>query len=210
MTLQPELGPMRAAPTGVAGTATSAVAELLADGEPARRRPSTLSWRARVSARRAGGGDLRLAGRGRARGHPAMDPCGSDRAPFERLAGTDLWLLRLPVEDGGRFEYKLAIGRQGGEEWILDPLNPARARDPFGENSVCRTSATRARSGASRAARRRAYRSRRGRQRRRSASAAASGSICRRARSGPGLSLVVIHDGEDFVTYADLRSRSTT
>jgi enterochelin esterase family protein len=27
----------------------------------------------------------------------------------------------------------------GHEEWILDPLNPARAGDPFGENSVCRT-----------------------------------------------------------------------
>ena len=32
---------------------------------------------------------------------------GGDRLPFVQLAGTDLWLLRLPVEDGGRFEYKL-------------------------------------------------------------------------------------------------------
>ncbi len=47
--------------------------------------------------------------------------------------------MRLPVENAGRFEYKLAIGRDGGEEWILDPLNPARADDPFGQNSVCRT-----------------------------------------------------------------------
>ena len=38
---------------------------------------------------------------------------GGDRLPFVQLAGTDLWLLRLPVEDGGRFEYKLAIGRHG-------------------------------------------------------------------------------------------------
>ena len=37
---------------------------------------------------------------------------GGDRRPFAQLAGTDLWLLRLPVEDGGRFEYKLAIGRR--------------------------------------------------------------------------------------------------
>ena len=62
-----------------------------------------------------------------------------ERAHFEQVLGTDLWLLRLPVTDGGRFEYKLAIGRHGGEEWILDPLNPARARDPVGENSECRT-----------------------------------------------------------------------
>ncbi|MEM9627358.1 MAG: alpha/beta hydrolase-fold protein [Pseudomonadota bacterium] len=64
---------------------------------------------------------------------------GVDRRAFERVPGSDLWLLPLAVEDGGRFEYKLAIGRDGREEWILDPLNPERATDPFGENSVCRT-----------------------------------------------------------------------
>jgi enterochelin esterase family protein len=64
---------------------------------------------------------------------------GADRRPFVRLAGTDLWLLRLAVEDGGRFEYKLAVGRDGHEELVVDPLNPARAGDPFGENSVART-----------------------------------------------------------------------
>jgi enterochelin esterase-like enzyme len=64
---------------------------------------------------------------------------GADRQPFVRLAGTDLWLLRLPVEDGGRFEYKLAVGRHGEEALVVDPRNPARAGDPFGENSVAGT-----------------------------------------------------------------------
>jgi enterochelin esterase family protein len=64
---------------------------------------------------------------------------GGDRLPFVRLAGTDLWLLRLPVEDGGRFEYKLAVGRDGREALVVDPRNPERAGDPFGENSVART-----------------------------------------------------------------------
>lgn len=64
---------------------------------------------------------------------------GPDRRPFVRLAGTDLWLLRLPVEDGGRFEYKLAIGHGGHEELVVDPRNPDRAGDPFGQNSVART-----------------------------------------------------------------------
>jgi enterochelin esterase-like enzyme len=64
---------------------------------------------------------------------------GADRTPFARVPGTELWMLRLSVADGGRFEYKLAL-RQGGEEiWINDPLNPRRAGDPFGENSVCET-----------------------------------------------------------------------
>ena len=64
---------------------------------------------------------------------------GIDRQTFLHLPGTDLWLLRLPVEDAGRFEYKLAVSREAREDWIVDPLNPARAGDPFGENSVCRT-----------------------------------------------------------------------
>jgi enterochelin esterase-like enzyme len=64
---------------------------------------------------------------------------GVDRRSFLPVPGTDLWLLRLSVEDAGRFEYKLAISRNGHEDWIVDPLNPVRAGDPFGENSVCRT-----------------------------------------------------------------------
>jgi enterochelin esterase-like enzyme len=64
---------------------------------------------------------------------------GVDRRSFLPLHGTDLWLLRLGVEDAGRFEYKIAVSRDGHEDWIVDPFNPARAGDPFGENSVCRT-----------------------------------------------------------------------
>ncbi len=64
---------------------------------------------------------------------------GVDSRSFLPLEGTDLWLLRLSVEDAGRFEYKIAVRRDGREDWIVDPFNPARAGDPFGENSVCRT-----------------------------------------------------------------------
>lgn len=64
---------------------------------------------------------------------------GVDRAPFTRWADAPLWTLRAPVEDGGRFEYKLNVVREGREQWVLDPMNPARAADPYGENSVCRT-----------------------------------------------------------------------
>jgi enterochelin esterase-like enzyme len=64
---------------------------------------------------------------------------GADRQRFSQLAGTELWLLRLAVENGGRFEYKLAIWRSGREYLITDPHNPLRAEDPFGENSVCGT-----------------------------------------------------------------------
>ena len=64
---------------------------------------------------------------------------GVDRVPLERLGGTRLWLAAIDVEDEGRFEYKLSVRREGVEEWVLDPLNPATAEDPFGRNSVCRT-----------------------------------------------------------------------
>ncbi|MEM7444219.1 MAG: alpha/beta hydrolase-fold protein [Pseudomonadota bacterium] len=64
---------------------------------------------------------------------------GVNRSAFERVPGSDLWLLTLPVHDGGRFEYKLAVNQEGSERWVVDPLNPIRAGDPFGENSVCRT-----------------------------------------------------------------------
>ncbi len=64
---------------------------------------------------------------------------GGSRDPFHQLSGTDLWVITLPVEDGGRFEYKLAIGHDTHEDLVVDPLNRLRASDPFGENSVCRT-----------------------------------------------------------------------
>ena len=56
--------------------------------------------------------------------------------PLTRIEGTDLWHVRLPVEPGARFEYKLDVVRGGHGEWITDPLNPHRAEDPFGSNSV--------------------------------------------------------------------------
>jgi enterochelin esterase family protein len=58
--------------------------------------------------------------------------------PFERLGKTDLWHLWLELPEGSRIEYKLEIVERGGSHWITDPLNPLRARDPYGANSVCR------------------------------------------------------------------------
>src|SRR5215218_653174 len=128
-----------------------------------------------------------------------------DRTRFDRVAGTDLWLLRLPVEDGGRFEYKLAIGRQGGEEWILDPVNPARARDPFGENSVCRAYGyTRPEWSEPRGApagRIEAVEVESGVFGERRAEQVYLPACYAAGRSYP---FVIIHDGDDFVTYADL------
>jgi enterochelin esterase family protein len=64
---------------------------------------------------------------------------GVDRVPLTRIDGSDLWHVRIAVEDDGRFEYKLNIIGAQGESWVLDPRNPHRAGDPFGENSVAMT-----------------------------------------------------------------------
>jgi enterochelin esterase-like enzyme len=55
--------------------------------------------------------------------------------PMTRVAGTDLWYVTVEIPPGSRVEYKL----QRGGELIEDPLNPLRARDPFGANSVAHT-----------------------------------------------------------------------
>lgn len=56
--------------------------------------------------------------------------------PLVRLQGTDFWYLVVEIPPHSRVEYKLEIHRGGESRWIEDPLNPHRARDPFGANSV--------------------------------------------------------------------------
>ncbi len=57
--------------------------------------------------------------------------------PFQALAGTDLWATTIELPKGSRIEYKLEVTRQGKRKLILDPLNKVIAHDPFGANSVC-------------------------------------------------------------------------
>ncbi len=57
--------------------------------------------------------------------------------PFHRLAGTDLWYLEQELPRNSRMQYKFNLVRGDDHGWILDPLNPRLARDPFGANSVC-------------------------------------------------------------------------
>ena len=58
--------------------------------------------------------------------------------PLQRLEGTDLWALAMELPARSRFEYKFEIVRGGDRQLVLDELNPAQAQDPFGANSVCR------------------------------------------------------------------------
>lgn len=55
---------------------------------------------------------------------------------LHRVEGTDVWHFTLKLPPGSRVEYKLEVIRHGRGEWTSDPLNPNRAHDPFGSNSV--------------------------------------------------------------------------
>lgn len=56
--------------------------------------------------------------------------------PLAKVDGTNVWYKTLELPAGSRVEYKLEVVRGGHGEWIEDPLNANRARDPFGANSV--------------------------------------------------------------------------
>ena len=57
--------------------------------------------------------------------------------PLERIEGTSLWVRHLDLPENSRIEYKFEVTRGGHGEWLVDPLNPVHAADPFGANSVC-------------------------------------------------------------------------
>lgn len=56
--------------------------------------------------------------------------------PLQRVEGTDLWWAMLEIPHNSRVEYKYEIIRNEGAQWVMDPLNPNHARDPFGANSA--------------------------------------------------------------------------
>lgn len=56
---------------------------------------------------------------------------------FERVAGTDLWLLTMEIPAGSRVEYKFAVDLGADRvQLVQDPFNEHLARDPYGANSV--------------------------------------------------------------------------
>jgi len=57
--------------------------------------------------------------------------------PMQKLEGVDLWALAMELPGGSRFEYKFEVVRSGNRSLVLDPLNEVQAQDPFGANSVC-------------------------------------------------------------------------
>jgi len=61
----------------------------------------------------------------------------STAQPLQNLEGTDLWAVTMELPRGSRIEYKFERVSGGVRQLLLDPLNGVLARDPFGANSVC-------------------------------------------------------------------------
>ena len=57
--------------------------------------------------------------------------------PFNRIGDSDLWYLTLDIPECSRVEYKIERVTDADHVWIMDPLNPHVANDPYGANSVC-------------------------------------------------------------------------
>lgn len=55
--------------------------------------------------------------------------------PFHR-AHHEVWTLVIEIQEAARVEYKLEVAIGGNSRLLRDPLNPHSARDPFGANSV--------------------------------------------------------------------------
>jgi len=127
--------------------------------------------------------------------------------PMQLLEGTDLWAFTMELPGKSRFEYKFEVVRGGERSLLLDPFNDVLAHDPFGANSVCqgygykRPGWTRpdpdARSGSlvRLQLHSKAYASRREVQ----------VYLPARFRASRNYPLLVVHDGADYLRYADLK-----
>lgn len=55
---------------------------------------------------------------------------------FQRLRSSSLWVLQIDLPRRSRMEYKIGVMRGDRGQLVRDPLNSHLARDPFGANSV--------------------------------------------------------------------------
>ncbi|MGA9574734.1 MAG: alpha/beta hydrolase-fold protein [Lysobacterales bacterium] len=127
---------------------------------------------------------------------------------MQSLEGTGLWVLRMELPDKSRFEYKFETVRNGHHELVLDKLNGVIAHDPFGANSVCQgygykrpswtlpQPGTRSGTLTGFQVDSQAFDSRRDVQ-------VYLPARFRRSRSYP---LMVVHDGADYLRYADFKT----
>lgn len=59
-------------------------------------------------------------------------------SPRDFVAADGGWSLTLPRPAAWRLEYQLTLHRAGRQEWTVDPTNPRRVANPFGDRSEIR------------------------------------------------------------------------
>lgn len=128
--------------------------------------------------------------------------------PLQHLQGTDLWAITIELPEESRIEYKFEVVRDGHSELVLDPLNDVLAHDPFGANSVCQgyryqqpvwtRHDDEAREGSIEIMdlESKVYRERR----------VVQVYLPQRFRRNRRYPLLVVHDGEDYLRYAALKT----
>ncbi len=128
--------------------------------------------------------------------------------PFQALKGTDLWATTIELPKGSRIEYKFELVWGDHKEFILDPLNPVIAKDPFGANSVCQGYGYKRPQWSVHDPQ-----SRQGLLHRRSFHSSAFEQqrevnvyLPATYRDNRRYPLLVVHDGDDYLKYADLKA----
>ncbi len=128
--------------------------------------------------------------------------------PLARIDDTDLWYVVVELPEGSRFEYQLEVAIDGRRDRFNDPLNTKLAHSPMGSTSVCYARGYQvpewtqphpeARAGElidlvvpSRALRRDTH---------------VSLYLPARFRRSARYPLLVVHDGDDFLHYASMRT----
>lgn len=128
--------------------------------------------------------------------------------PFQALEGTNLWATTIELPKGSRIEYKFEVVSGGEKQLILDPLNDVIAHDPFGANSVCQGYGYERPEWS-------VYNpvSREGSLHRKQVQSTAFGEsreiqvyLPATYRDNRRYPLLVVHDGEDYLRYADLKA----
>lgn len=127
--------------------------------------------------------------------------------PLERVAGTDLWALRMEIPALSRIEYKFEIRRGGRRQLVCDPRNDRAASDPYGANSVVHGKGYRVPDWAERDPD-----ARRGSLREHVLASRELGErrpvrvyLPARFRKTRRYPLLVVHDGSDFLRYSSLQ-----
>lgn len=125
---------------------------------------------------------------------------------LKRIRGTDLWWVALEIPERSRIEYKFEVVEGGRRRLRRDPFNPHEARDPFGANSVFQAVGYQTPEWT-----RHDPRARPGVIEELTVPSAAFGGERRalvylpaRLRRSRRYPLLVVHDGEDYLRYADL------